>query len=185
MISIKIEGLDATINELKAFAFINDKELDNIVKRAAEPLVQKIKSNYIARGHKKTGALVNSIEAFQRKRKGKSDPFYTYYVGPRYTSGRYGLISYGGNAAHLLEYGTAERYRANVKAGGVGKTYKRKKTGLSAVYGATYKTGFIPKPTIGVLRQSKDEYMDVGIAFLKTNVTSFLMEKARQKKFAA
>jgi hypothetical protein len=56
MISIKIEGLDTTINELKAFAFINDKELDNIVKRAAEPLVQKIKSNNIARGHKKTGA---------------------------------------------------------------------------------------------------------------------------------
>jgi len=180
MISIKIEGLDATINELKAFAFINDKELDNIVKRAAEPLVQKIKSNYIARGHKKTGALVNSIEAFQRKRKGKSDPFYTYYVGPRYTSGRYGLISYGGNAAHLLEYGTADRYRANVKAGGVGK-----KQGLSKVYGSRFSTGKIKKPTIGVLRQSKDEYMDVGIAFLKTNVTSFLLEKARQKKFAA
>lgn len=180
MINIKIEGLEATINELKGFAFINDNELDNIVRKAAQPLVNRIKQNYISRGHKKTGALVNSIESFQRKRKGKSDPFYTYYVGPRYTSGKYGLVSYGGNAAHLLEYGTAERYRANVKAGGVGK-----KQGVSKIYGAKFSTGKVKKPTIGVLRQSKDEYMDVGIVFLKTNVTSFLLEKARQKKFAA
>ena len=68
MITIKIEGLNEVINKFKDDVFISPNEYDSIVKKAAEPLVNKIKSNYIARGHKKTGALVNSIEAFQRKR---------------------------------------------------------------------------------------------------------------------
>jgi hypothetical protein len=180
MINIKIEGLEDTINKIKSIAFINDSELDGIVKKAALPLVQKIKQNYISRGHKKTGALVNSIEAFQRKRKGRNDPYFTYYVGPRYTGGKNSLFSYGGNAAHLLEYGTAERYRANVKAGGVGRSQ-----GLSKVYGAKFSTGKVMKPTIGVLRQSEDEYSNAGKAFLKAQVTSLLMDKAKQKGLAA
>lgn len=179
MITIKIEGLNEVINKFKDDVFISPNEYDNIVKKAAEPLVNKIKSNYIARGHKKTGALVNSIEAFQRKRKGKRDPFFTYYVGPRYTSSK-GLFSYGGNAAHLLEYGTAERYRANVKAGGVGK-----KQGLKSVYGAKLSTGKVDKPTIGVIRQSYDEYKGIGIAFIKAQITSLILNKARQKGLAA
>ena len=179
MITIKIEGLNEVINKFKDDVFISPNEYDSIVKKAAEPLVNKIKSNYIARGHKKTGALVNSIEAFQRKRKGKRDPFFTYYVGPRYTSGR-SLFSYGGNAAHLLEYGTAERYRANVKAGGVGK-----KQGLKSVYGAKLSTGKVNKPTIGVIRQSYDEYKGIGIAFIKSQITNLILAKARQKGLAA
>ena len=179
MITIKIEGLNEVINKFKDDVFISPNEYDSIVKKAAEPLVNKIKSNYIARGHKKTGALVNSIEAFQRKRKGKRDPFFTYYVGPRYTSSK-GLFSYGGNAAHLLEYGTAERYRANVKAGGVGK-----KQGLKSVYGAKLSTGKINKPTIGVIRQSYDEYKGIGIAFIRSQITNLILAKARQKGLAA
>lgn len=184
MITIKIEGLNEVINKFKDDVFILPNEYDSIIKKAAEPLVNKIKSNYIARGHKKTGALVNSIEAFQRKRKGKRDPFFTYYVGPRYTSSK-SLFSYGGNAAHLLEYGTAERHRANVKAGGVGKTFRGKSTGLKGVYGEKLDTGKIDKPTIGVIRQSYDEYKGIGIAFIKAQITSLILNKAKQKGLAA
>ncbi len=184
MITIKIDGLTETINKLKAENFMPDREIEKIVERAAQPLVERIKSNYLARGHKKTGALINSIEAFKRKRKGKNDPYYTYYVGPRYTGGK-SLFSYGGNAAHLLEYGTAERYRANVKAGGVGKTLKGKSTGLKGVYGAKLDTGFIPKPTVGVIRQSYDEYKQAGIEFMKAQITSLIFRTAKAKGLAA
>lgn len=177
MITFKIEGVNDIVNKLKGEAFINANEIDSIVKEAAQPLVQKIKNNYLVAGHKKTGALINSIEAFQRKRKGKSDPFFTYYVGPRYTSGR-GLFSMGGNAAHLLEYGTAERYRANVKEGGVGR-----KQGVKGVYGAKSSTGKV-NPT-GVLRKSFDEYKGIGQAFLKAKITNLILAKAKQKGLAA
>jgi hypothetical protein len=179
MITIKIDGLTETINKLKAENFMPDREIEKIVERAAQPLVERIKSNYLARGHKKTGALINSIEAFKRKRKGKNDPYYTYYVGPRYTGGK-SLFSYGGNAAHLLEYGTAERYRANVKAGGVGK-----KQGLKSVYGAKLSTGKVDKPTIGVIRQSYDEYKQAGIEFMKAQITSLIVRTAKAKGLAA
>lgn len=177
MITFKIEGINELIAKFKGESFIPANEIDKIVREAAEPLVNRVKNNYLAAGHKKTGALINSIEAFQRKRKGKTDPFFTYYVGPRYTSGR-GLFSMGGNAAHLLEYGTAERYRANVSKGGVGK-----KQGLKGVYGAKSSTGKIVGT--GVLRKSYDEYKGIGTSILKAKITNLILSKAKQKGLAA
>jgi hypothetical protein len=177
MISFKIEGLHDLITDLQNVeGWLEPSEIDSIVQRAAMPLVQKIKEGYISGGHEKTGALVNSIEAFQSSRK-KNDPYFTYYVGPRYTS-RKGLISYGGNAAHLLEYGTVERHRADHAKGGMGKTYKRQSTGLSAVYGATNRTGKVQ--AYGVIRKAYDEYSQQGIEFMKVQILSLIKSSAQK-----
>ena len=61
----------------------------------------------------------------------------------------------------MLEYGTVERFRANSKSGGVGKTLKGKKTGLRGVYGAKISTGRVR--SYGVIRRAYDEYSQKGI----------------------
>lgn len=53
----------------------------------------------------------------------------------------------GGNLAHILEYGTVERFRANKKAGGV-------RTSGGRIYGATSSTGMV-KP-MGIIRRTYD-----------------------------
>ena len=173
MISVKIEGLDKIIADFQHIEnWVDVVKINDIVEQAAEPLVQRIKDGYIAAGHRKTGALVNSIESFARRRKGNRDPFFTYYVGPRYTS-RKGLVSYGGNAAHLLEYGTAERFRADTKKGGAGK-----KQGLSKVYGATHSTGKVVGT--GVIRKAYDQYSPIGISFLKAKILALLIAESKK-----
>jgi hypothetical protein len=159
MISLKVEGLDNLIKSLTSDQWLDDKEVDKVVKSAADPFVKALKANYAK--HEKTGALINSIEAFRRTRRGVSDPFFTYYIGPRYTAGSGLRVSYGGNAAHLLEFGTVERFRANTKMGGMGKTLKGKSTGLKGVYGAKIDTGRMP--AFGIIRRTKDEQKAISI----------------------
>lgn len=132
-----------------------DKQFDLAVKAATVPIVNELRRAYSE--HDKTGTLSNSIQAFQRKKTGKGS-FFAYYVGARYTGGvsrkmkgSSPLIKYGGNIAHILEYGTVERFKPNTKAGGI-------KTTGGRVYGATSSTGSV-KP-YGIVRKTYDSIQD-------------------------
>lgn len=150
MITYKIEGIKEMIDSIKSDSWIDGDRIDKVVQKASLEFKNYLKAAYTK--HMVTGALVDSIETFRRTRKGVKDPFFTYYVGPRYTAGGKGLrVSYGGNAAHLLEYGTVDRYRANLKEGGVGK-----KQGFRQVYGAKISTGKMP--AFGIIRTTVDKY---------------------------
>jgi hypothetical protein len=170
MIDVKIEGLNETIKDLKDFT-LNQADIYKVVSKASQGMVNTIKQNYIAAGHDKTGALVDSIEMFKRKEDGK---FFSYYVGPRYTSSKGGL-SGGGNAAHLLEYGTKMRYSANKNSGGA-------KIG-GKVYGAKISRGQILPPTIGVIRKSYDEFKPKGEDVLMVGMNDLINKELLEKGF--
>jgi len=157
MRKFKVTGLTRVLNDLdKAGKQVTNKMFDDAVKQAAIPIVNQLKQNYAA--HSVTGALVESIMAFQRKKNGKG-PYFAYYIGPRYTGGgKKGMeaaIKYGGNAAHLLEYGTTERYRANKPQGGVAIRGKAGRFYVTRIYGAKIKTGKVAP--LGIIRRTKDE----------------------------
>jgi hypothetical protein len=170
MINFEIKGLEDTIKSIKDFT-IDGAEIYSVVQKASKGMVDTIKQNYIAAGHDKTGALVDSIEMYKRKADGK---YYSYYVGPRYTSAKGGL-SGGGNAAHLLEYGTKIRYSANNKLGGA-------KIG-GKVYGAKINRGQILPPTIGVIRKSYDEFKPKGEDVLMAGVNEIINKELLERGF--
>jgi len=173
MISMKIQGMDKTIQMLSRTEWLEPSEIDKVIRSAAQPMVDAIKAGYGA--NTKTGALRDSVMAFRRNRK-KGEPYFTYFVGPRYT-GSSSLYSYGGNAAHLLEYGTVERYRANTKLGGVGKRVKGKSTGIKGVYGAKISTGFV-KP-YGVIRAAVDSTKENSIQIMTSGINELIRKQAR------
>ena len=175
MISVKIQGMDKTIQMLSQSEWLNPTDIDKIVRSAAEPMVNAIKAGYGT--HTKTGALRDSVMAFRRNRK-KGEPYFTYFVGPRYT-GSSSLFSYGGNAAHLLEYGTVERYRANTQLGGVGKRFKGKATGIKGVYGAKISTGMV-KP-YGVIRKAVDATKPTCVSILSNGINELIKKQAKQQ----
>jgi len=179
MINFKIEGFDDVINNLSKFE-LDRREIYKVVQKASQGMVDTIKQNYIAAGHDKTGALVDSIEMYKRKEDGK---FYSYYVGPRYTAGgklgSKAVISYGGNAAHLLEYGTKIRYSANRPLGGV----FLKIGGIGKVYGAKINRGQILPPTIGVIRKSYDEFKPKGEDVLMAGVNEIINKELIERGF--
>lgn len=180
MISLKITGIDELIQNLAKTEWLDAKEVDAVVHSASAPLVKAIKAGYSK--HTKTGALANSVEAFKRTRR-KGEPYFTYYVGPRYTTGSGLRISYGGNAAHLLEFGTVERFKANVKAGGLGKTSNKTKTGLSGVYGAKISTGKVP--AFGIIRQATDMVKPQCIAMMKEGILGLVRKEAKRQGLVA
>ena len=175
MISLKIQGMEKTIQMLSQTEWLNPSEVDKIVRSAAQPMVEAIKAGYGI--HTKTGALRDSVMAFRRNRK-KGEPYFTYFVGPRYT-GSSSLYSYGGNAAHLLEYGTVERYRANTKLGGVGKRFKGKATGIKGVYGAKISTGRVQ--AYGVIRKAVDATKPTCISILSNGMNELIKKEAKQQ----
>jgi hypothetical protein len=173
MISMKIQGMDKTIQMLSRTEWLEPTEIDKVIRSAAQPMVEAIKAGYGA--NTKTGALRDSVMAFRRNR-AKGEPYFTYFVGPRYT-GSASLYSYGGNAAHLLEYGTVERYRANTKLGGIGKRVKGKSTGIKGVYGAKISTGFV-KP-YGVIRAAVDSTKENSIQIMTSGINELIRKQAR------
>ena len=173
MISMKIQGMDKTIQMLSRTEWLEPTEIDKVIRSAAQPMVEAIKAGYGA--NTKTGALRDSVMAFRRNRK-KGEPYFTYFVGPRYT-GSASLYSYGGNAAHLLEYGTVERFRANTKLGGVGKRVKGKSTGIKGVYGAKISTGRV-KP-YGVIRAAVDSTKPTSIQIMTSGINGLIRKQAR------
>lgn len=141
MLTFKLTGMAEMFKALTEENLINPNSIDKVVKDSTTLLVYRIKENYIKEGHKVTGNLVNSIQAFKRKRKGPNDPFYTYYVGPKYGKG-------GGNHSHFLEYGV---YHSSYAIKGEGMSVRGRKYGKFS-----QKQGYRIKPT-GVIRKSKDE----------------------------
>jgi len=173
MISMKIQGMDKTIQMLSRTEWLEPTEIDKVIRSAAQPMVEAIKAGYGA--NTKTGALRDSVMAFRRNR-AKGEPYFTYFVGPRYT-GSASLYSYGGNAAHLLEYGTVERFRANTKLGGVGKRVKGKSTGIKGVYGAKISTGRV-KP-YGVIRAAVDSTKPTSIQIMTSGINGLIRKQAK------
>ena len=173
MISMKIQGMDKTIQMLSRTEWLEPTEIDKVIRSAAQPMVEAIKAGYGA--NTKTGALRDSVMAFRRNR-AKGEPYFTYFVGPRYT-GSASLYSYGGNAAHLLEYGTVERFRANTKLGGVGKRVKGKSTGIKGVYGAKISTGRV-KP-YGVIRAAVDSTKPTSIQIMTSGINELIRKQAK------
>jgi hypothetical protein len=170
---MKIQGMDKTIQMLSRTEWLEPSEIDNVIRSAAQPMVEAIKAGYGA--NTKTGALRDSVMAFRRNR-AKGEPYFTYFVGPRYT-GSASLYSYGGNAAHLLEYGTVERFRANTKLGGVGKRVKGKSTGIKGVYGAKISTGRV-KP-YGVIRAAVDSTKTTSIQIMTSGINGLIRKQAK------
>ncbi len=165
--------MDKTIQMLSRTEWLEPTEIDKVIRSAAQPMVEAIKAGYGA--NTKTGALRDSVMAFRRNR-AKGEPYFTYFVGPRYT-GSASLYSYGGNAAHLLEYGTVERFRANTKLGGVGKRVKGKSTGIKGVYGAKISTGRV-KP-YGVIRAAVDSTKPTSIQIMTSGINELIRKQAR------
>jgi hypothetical protein len=165
MMRIKIEGITDFANMMHEGALVDAGDIEKAVSESSMPLVEKVKSGYARAGHQVTGKLINSIESFKRARK-HGDFWFTNFIGPRY--GR------GGNAAHLLEYGTVERFIPNRSKGGVGK-----KEGLSRNYGAEKSVGAV-KP-FGVLRKAADEYRSTGQNAMATKIMDLITKKAKQK----
>ena len=137
MLTYKITGVEEMVDRLRKMQLDLPTELiDKAVKKASLPvknrLVEAYKHSFAqtesGKKYLKSFKLANSIDTFQRKRRGKDDPYFTYYVGPRWSTKETAFLGIGGgNAAYWMEYGTQERFRANVKAGGIGKTTKGKK----------------------------------------------------------
>lgn len=168
MINFKVTGIDALVDTLGRMGNnLDSKDIDAAVKLAAEPIVQALKSAY--EPHRvKTGKasrdihIGDSVQAFQRKRKG-TGLYFAYYIGPRWGA--------GGNLAYILEYGTVERFRANVKKGGF-------TTSSGRTYGATYATGSV-RP-LGIVRKTYDMMQDPTQARLKNNILVALAVIARR-----
>lgn len=164
--SIKISGIDAVVNKMIAAGkLVSGDEIFKAVLMVATPYKEALKKAYISEGHEVTGSLVNSIDTFRRRK--SSDGYFTYYVGPRY-----GQLT-GGNAAHLLEFGTAERFRANVKKGGY--------TGKGGTYGAKLSTGKI-RP-FGTIRRLFDVTKDSNNSALNNNVTGVILKAFKDNGF--
>lgn len=178
MITTKIIGVDELVQTLSNNGLeIASQDIDAIMTEAAKPIVSKIKSNYKQAKHIKTGALVDSISIFKGSKRSRVYDRYTYYIGPRYSTKN--SLSAGGNAAHLLEWGTNARHKADIKKGG----YAGKGTGRNRkqIYGAKIHLGGVKGS--GVLRRSYDEIRGATESFLSINLTKLIINAAQQKGF--
>lgn len=179
IVGIKIAGLNDVINSLQG-DFLGAQDIDAEMQQATKPLIRQIQNNYIKAGHKKTGALIDSIEAFKGSKRSRKYDIYTWYVGPRYTT-RSSIWSLGGNAAHLLEWGTNARHKADVKKGGYAGAGTGSRKNRKTIYGAKIKLGGV-KGT-GVLRRSYDEMKDTIIEDLQHRMLELLKYKASREGF--
>lgn len=172
MIKFKISGIREIVEGIQVLdSGLPHSEIDAAVKESSLEVVRQLKANY--EPHRNTGALIASISTFQRKRKGNADPYYTYYVGPRYGGGK-NQFSYGGNAAHLLEWGTVDRYRANKKQGGVS-------LGKGRQYGAKSSTGKVAP--LGIIRRTFDEARGPVSGMIADKVLDILVAKLKREGF--
>ena len=171
MINFKLTGVSELVDKLGDIGKgLSGKEIDKAVELAAEPVVQALKSAYEPL-RTKTGKasrdthIGDSVQAFQRKRKG-TGLYFAYYIGPRW--------AYGGNLAYILEYGTIERQSANKAKGGIAI---KDKNG-TRFYGATFDRGYV-KP-MGIVRNTYDTMKDPTNARLKNNIMAALTAIAKR-----
>lgn len=184
MISFKIEGLDKIVEALRAENFIEAKEIDAAVRKCAQPIINRLQAeyrqsfaqSYSGKKYEKTMALANSIDAFQRSRKKSNDPWFTYYIGPRWSTKETAIFGIGGgNAAYWMEYGTQQRFRANKAKGGV--SIKRR------VYGEKSSTGRIPG--YGIIRRTADEMRGTASEQLVSLLVAYFLRRAKEKGLQA
>ena len=177
MINLKLSGvkeLKEALRDLK----LPEKETMAMVKKASNPLKEEIIINYRAAGHynekRESGLhLVDTINQFKRVRKGNTDPYFTYYVGPKFTTGKNRGQGQGGQQSVFIEWGTAYRSRANTSKGGVS-------LGKSRQYGSKISTGRVfkeGKPTVGIIRKSMDKTEQNIVSILKKNVVDLLIKE--------
>lgn len=173
MINFKVTGIDALVDKLGRMGNnLDSKDIDQAVKLAAEPIVQALKSAYephrVKTGKKSMDTHIgDSVQAFQRKRKGKG-LYFAYYIGPKWGQ--------GGNLAYILEYGTIERQSADKARGGIAI---KDKYG-TRFYGATFDRGSV-KP-LGIVRRTYDMMKDPTQARLKNNILVALAVIAKRHK---
>lgn len=93
------------LESLAGTGAITTKDINKVLMDAAQPLIADMKS----RAPKDTGRLANSITVWSAKRRP-----YRVYVGPSYK------LWAGGRIAHIIEYGTVERFmKKGLRAGGI------------------------------------------------------------------
>lgn len=179
MIKFNITGVEEIVDSMRRLgADLPATTIDKAIVDVAAPIATALKQNYAAEGHKKTGELINSIQLFQRKRKGKKDTWFTWYVGPKYGGGKF-KTSAAGNAAHLLEYGVIQWPVADKSKGGV----RMRK----ATYGAV-KTIKIPvggqriKP-FGTIRRTYDQNLAKATIGLEEKVTNAILYHFSEQGF--
>ena len=188
IIKFEFKGVDMFMRKIQqgGFIFFDPDAIDAIVRKNTRPIVRELSIAYEdthetkPNRYRKTYNLSNSIDLFQRKRKGQSDPYFTYYVGPRY-KGKNNLWNDYGNAAHLLEYGTVNRFRANKKQGGQGRTLNKKRTGLRGVYGAKLSTGKIQP--LGIIRKVTDKMAEPTYRRMKIELLTYVLKTVRKNGF--
>jgi hypothetical protein len=172
MISFKLGDLNKVINMLLDDNLVDGQDIDKVVYKAARKMETHIVEQIDSMGLVKSGALRDSIDSFQRTRKGKRDPFWTYYVGPKY-SGKNSL-HVGGNHAHFLEYGVLY---SSYPIKGQGKTLRGRKYGKFST-----QQGYRVK-NYGFMRKAKDLYGESLEKDLKVGLIDVFMKQAKEVGF--
>jgi hypothetical protein len=166
-LSMQIKGIEEYANKLASMVQkMPRSDFDSVVKTEAELLQSRLKNAY--QPYTNTGELQRSISIYQRKKK---DKYFTYYIGPQYSGNKKQVDSGGksaaGNAAHFLEYGTVDRYVANVNRGGVSM-------GKGRQYGAKIFRGRVAP--IGLIRRTVTENYNTIATHLVDNISKALLK---------
>ena len=176
MIDIKVKNIEEVLKAIRDLRFSSVETME-MVRKASIPLKTEIENNYTAAGHynkkRKSGLhLVDTINTFPRKRKNdKLDPYFTYYVGPKFSKGKEKGSGVGGQQSVFIEWGTVQRLRANVGRGGIGGS--RKVVGEKLNTGQMFENG---RPTIGIVRKSVDNKESEIVSTLKRNAEELLIK---------
>jgi HK97 gp10 family phage protein len=155
-----IDGVDDIVNGIKLLSNeSNFKDIEKVNQTVANDLIIAIKSAVPVN----TGDLKNSIESFKSK---KNTNF--LWVGPNYSTKK--SMFKGGNHAHLVEYGTVDRY--------VGSKSKYVAANLSK---AGVKQGFKGKmPAHPFIRPTYDKMKTSLLEKLKKGYESVIVEAAKK-----
>lgn len=169
---VEVKGLGNVVSSLKAAAKGNPRIFTQIVNNAGKRVEDLIKTKLVANGSSRSGLLADSIRTFPSK----VNPYFLW-VGPDY---RQRSGPGGGHHAHLVEYGTKERY---MKKGLLPGGFTRSSGGAKKF------TGFgIFTPTVGkatgkapakpFIRPVYDEYGDAIIDMLIEDTWKAIKDEA-------
>jgi hypothetical protein len=173
MVSFKLGDLNKAIEMLLSQNLVAGEDIDKAVYSVARKMENHIVNQIDAMGLVDSGSLKNSIDSFQRTRRGQRDPYWTYYVGPRYAR-RYSLY-YGGNHAHFLEYGVLY------------SSYPIKGKGWTSKKGVKYgefssKQGYRIKP-YGFMKKARELHGEALEKDLKVRLMQVFLNHAKERGF--
>ena len=152
----------------------SSKEFERIVSKLADEILGEMYLN----APTKTGVLDASLAVMPSKKN-----IYFKWVGPRYANRRSDNKGEGGNHAHLVEYGTKERYmKKGLFAGGFtresGGAQKFKGYGKYAPYAGKYTGIMTAKPFI---RPTYDKMGSYILATLKKLTEQVVKEQGNKQ----